>query len=89
MKTPLLLVCLPALAASLHAVPLALTNANFESGFAASTDNPSGWTTSEASGNSVYLYQPSGAGVAAFWGSGGVLAQSFSTAQALAGTYGD
>ena len=76
-------------AASVSAAPLTLTNANFESGFIASTDNPVGWTTTEVSGNSVYLYQPTAAKVAAFWGSGGELAQSFSTSEAFADTYGN
>jgi hypothetical protein len=89
MKTKLLLllavatVVVPAKAAT-----LTLTNANFQA--SGNNTDPSGWTTSEPSQTSVYVWAanggiPAGTNVLAMWGNGGQYAQqSFLTSEATA-----
>lgn len=90
MKPPILLTIL-ALATGANAATLTLTNANFQA--TGNNTDPSGWTTSEPTQTSVYIWAanggiPAGTNVLAMWGNGGQYAQqSFLTSEATAEDY--
>jgi PEP-CTERM motif len=91
MKPPFLLAIL-ALATATNAATLTLTNANFQA--SGNNTDPSGWTTSEPTQTSVYVWAanggiPAGTNVLAMWGNGGQYAQqSFLTSEATADDHG-
>lgn len=94
MKPTLLLTSLAvaAVVSSTNAATLTLTNATFQA--SGNNTDPSGWTTSEPTQTSVYVWAanggiPAGTNVLAMWGNGGQYAQqSFLTSEATAEDYG-